>query len=204
MALYKAEPSKMLFADLRLLGDYILARFFETRRGFFYEDLDVDFRPAADSGIRLGHNVEVAFLLSRAVDAGLPPTYLDAANRALDFVVAHGLNRADSSLPHELNYDGTVKDATLSWWCQTELLRALAHFAEHRRRPELQRVYDASLEYVKAHFIDPEHGGWYEQADRPDLPKGRDWNAGYHVAMMLTELLRLRGTRFHSGDEMLL
>lgn len=204
LALYKAEPSKLLFADVRLLGDFIVNRFFEPKRGFFYEDLGADFRPAADSGIRLGHNVEMAFLLSRGVDAGLPETYLEPANRALDFVVAKGFDRASGSLPHELNYDGTVRDATLVWWCQTELLRGLAHFAQHRGRTDLQAAYDASLAYVKAHFIDPEYGGWYERADRPDLGKGHDWFAGYHIAMMLTEVLRLRGATFRSGPEMLL
>jgi mannose/cellobiose epimerase-like protein (N-acyl-D-glucosamine 2-epimerase family) len=204
LALYKAEPSKLLLADLRILGDYIVTRFFEPQRGFFYEDLGSDFRPAADSGIRLGHNVELAFLLSRGVDAGLPAKYLDPANRAIDFVVKYGIRRPEGGLPHELNYDGTLRDPALPWWCQTELMRGLAHFAKQRDRHELQSEYDASLAYAKAHFIDPVSGTWYPLADRPDLPRGGEWSAGYHVATMLTEVLRLRGTRFHSGPEMLL
>jgi len=92
----------------------------------------------------------------------------------------------------------------LFWWCQTELLRALAHFIHHRDRRDFQPVYERALSYAKAQFIDPVHGGWYFLSGRPDLPKGQDWQAGYHVAMMETEVLRLRGERFQSGKEILL
>jgi mannose/cellobiose epimerase-like protein (N-acyl-D-glucosamine 2-epimerase family) len=204
LVLYKATRSELILSDLKLLGDHILAHFFDTSRGYFYEELDPNLRPIPNGEIRLGHNAEMAFLFSRAVDIGFPPKYLEAANRAIDFVAKRGINRADGSLPHELNYDGTVRDPLLYWWCQTELLRALAHFVNHRGRQDLRPAFDTSLAYVKSHFIDPVYGGWYQQADRTDLPKGQDWQAGYHVAMMLTEVLRLQGVTFKSGKEILL
>jgi mannose/cellobiose epimerase-like protein (N-acyl-D-glucosamine 2-epimerase family) len=203
LALYKADRSTLILDDLKLLGEHVLARFFEPQRGFFYEFLDASFRPLPAAEIRPGHNLETAFLFSRAVEVGLPPKFLEAGNRAVDFVVKHGVNR-DGSIPHELNYDQTVRDRTLVWWTQTELLRALAHFVVQRERRDLAPTLFLASAYAKAHYIDPVYGGWYEQPDRNNLPKGHDWMAGYHVSMMLTEMLRLQGESFKSGKEMLL
>ena len=98
-------------------------------------------------------------IFSRAVDIGFPQKYLDAANRAIDFVVTRGINRADGSMPHELNYDGTVKDPTLIWWVHTELLRTLAHFVVQRDRQDLRPAFLKTWAYAKLHFIDPVYGG---------------------------------------------
>jgi cellobiose epimerase len=204
LALYKADHSNLVLDDLKLLGEYILGNFFDSQRGFFYEELDANLRPAPNGPIRLGHNVEIAFLFSRAVDVGFPKKYLDAGNRAIDYVVLHGINRVDGSVPHELAYDGTVKDPTLIWWTHTELLRALGHYVVHRDRQDLRPAFAKTWVYAKLHFIDPVYGGWYEKPDGTDRPKGHDWMAGYHVAMMLTEMLRLQGVTFKSGSEMLL
>ena len=54
------------------------------------------------------------------------------------------------------------------------------------------------------HLVDTRHRGWYPAAGRTRGGKGGEWKGGYHVTMMLTEILRLQGVRFHSGDEVLL
>jgi mannose/cellobiose epimerase-like protein (N-acyl-D-glucosamine 2-epimerase family) len=203
LVLQKAAASTMVRDDLRVLGQHIVTHFPDLKHGFFYESLDKNYKPVTDGEIRLGHNAEMAFLLGRAADAGLPSQWLTSAQRLIDFVVAQGIAR-DGSLPHELDYSFRVKDATLVWWAHAEMLRSLAYFAWHHGRMDLKPVFAKSLAYVKLHFIDPVHGGWYWNADRPDMPKGGDWNAGYHVAMMLTEILRLGRTRFVSGQEVLL
>ena len=204
LVLYKLDHSNLVLGDLKLLGEYILGNFFDPQRGFFYEELDANLRPAPGEAIRLGHNVEMAFLFSRAVDGGFPTKYLDAGNRAIDYVVAHGINVADGGLPHELAYDGTVKDPTLIWWVHTELLRALGHYVVRRDRQDLRPALAKTWNYAKLHFIDPRYGGWYERPDGIDRPKGHEWMVGYHVTMMLTEMLRLQGEPFKSGSEMLL
>lgn len=204
LVLFKATRSDRARDGLRLLGEYIVDRFADTQNGFIRELLDDRLEPDPTGEIRLGHNAETAFLFSRAVDAGMPERFLDVAQRTLDFVTSHGIDPTDGSLPHALHQDGSVSDPGLYWWCQTELLRALAHFIGHRGRDDLRATYDRSLSYVKSTFIDPVHGGWYARPGRPDQQKGDDWNAGYHVAMLQTEVLRLRGVRFQSGAEILL
>lgn len=145
------------------------------KKGFLHEYLGAGMsgmEPKPDGEIRLGHNAETAFLFSRAVDAGFPQKYLLAANRALDFVVKYGINRVNGSLLHELKQDGSVRDASLYWRCQTELFRALAHSIHHRDRRDFQPADERALSYVRAQFIDPVHGGWCSRAGRPDLPEG--------------------------------
>lgn len=203
LALFKATSSPMIRADLMALGQHIYSNFQEPKHGFLYEDLDQRSKPARDGEIRLGHNAEMAFLMARAVDRGLPQAWNDFAQRAINFVVAHGV-APDGSVPHELDFDLRVKDPTVVWWSHTEYLRAVGYFAWRRGRSDLKSSFAKTLAYVKASFIDPVHGGWYWNANRPDMPKGGDWNAGYHVAMMLTEMLRLGNTRFMAGSEILL
>lgn len=89
LVLYKTDGSDLVLSDLKLLGDHILSNFFDPQRGFIYEHLDANLRPVPNEAIRLGHNVEVASV-SRAVDLGFPKKYLDAANRAIDFVMKVG------------------------------------------------------------------------------------------------------------------
>lgn len=204
LALNRAAPSKVLFDDLNLIGEHILKYFFNDKEAYFYEHLTDDLKPAPAGEIRVGHNFEMAFLFSRAAAFGLPARYLDAANRAVDFAVAHGIRASNGSVPQELHYNLAVRDPLLAFWCHTEALRSLAHFVVERQRTSLQPRFDAVLGFARAHFIDPTFGGWYRTADRPDQGKGADWFEGYHEAMMCTEILRLTGQRFKSGPEMLL
>ena len=203
LALYRAAPSKLLLDDLSRMRDYIVANFFDRQKGFFYENLDASLRPPPTGTVVVAHNARIAFFLSRAVAAGLPEKYLDIANRTVDFVV-RSVNPTNSSLPFEIDYNGKITNATIFGPNQADLILCLAHYASARGRTDLQRLHDDAVTYAKTHLVDPEFGGWYAEADRPDLPKGHDWKVSYHETLMFTEELRLRGWKFRSGAEMLL
>ena len=203
-ALHRAAPSKLLFDDVTLIAEHILKYFLNEKEGFFYEHLNEQMQPLADGEIRVGHNFEMAFLFSRAVASGLHTKFLDASLRVVNFLADRGISAANGSVPHELSYRGTLRDPQLAFWCHTEALRSLAHFAVEHRQARLQPRFDAVLAFAKAHFIDDKYGGWYRVADQPDQGKGSDWFAGYHEAMMSTEILRLTGYAFKSGPQMLL
>ena len=146
----------------------------------------------------------MAFLLSRAVDAGLPESYLESANASVDFVYRQAEKSPMGIIAHTTDYKGTIRDPEQYWWCQTELLRGLAHFSMHRNRADLTPQFNKTLGEVRKHFIDPVNGGWFKTPDSAELDKGEQWKVGYHVTMMLTELMRLNGVRFRSGSEVLL
>lgn len=204
LVLYKATGSDLILTDLEGLGDYIVNHFYVPEKGYFVEGLGPNAKPALEGEIRLGHNIEMAFLLSRAVDIGLPATYLEHANKAVDFVAHIGLDATDNLIPHTVDYNGQTKDGKLYWWSQTEFLRGLAHFSYHGGRADLRSLYMRSFESVTRHFIDPVNGGWYPEAMQPLADKGHGWKVGYHVSMMISELLRLHRYEFTSGRETLL
>jgi len=204
LALNRASPSRVLLDDLNVIGEHILKYFLNEKEGYFYEHLTEDLKPLPGGEIRVGHNFEMAFLFSRAAAVGLPAKFHEAGGRVVDFAAAHGIHATNGSVPHELTYDRAVRDPLLVFWCHAEALRAIAHFVVQRQRAALRPKFDAVLGFTKAHFIDPTYGGWYRTADRPDQGKGSDWFAGYHEAMLCTEILRLTDQRFKSGQEMLL
>ncbi len=205
IALYKVtDHSKMVIQDLNTLAEYIVSHFYDPERGVFVEDLTPKLEREQNGEIRLGHAIEIAFLLSRAVDAGLPASYLKPANASVDFVTRQAAKNPDGLIPHTTDYAGRTRDPEKYWWCQTELLRGLAHFSMHRNRTDLIAQFNQTFIGVQKHFIDPSNGGWFKKSDGAELDKGEQWKDGYHVTMMLTELMRLKGMKFLSGNEVLL
>jgi len=205
IALYNTtDHSRLVGQDLNALAAYIVDHFYDPERGVFVEDLTPGLERDANGEIRLGHAIEIAFLLSRAVDAGLPASYLKPANSSVDFVSFQAAKNPDGLIPHTTDYDGNTRDAEEYWWSETELLRGLAHFSMHRNRTDLNSQFNKTFTGVQKHFIDPSNGGWFKYPDGADLDKGEQWKAGYHVTMMLTELMRLKGMKFLSGNEVLL
>ncbi len=206
LALFKATDSKLVRNDLKLLGDFVVLRFFDPKHGYFVEEITAapDRSVQPDGEVRLGHSIEMAFLLSRAVDAGLPESYLVPANASVSYVAHLAAQDSRGILPHTVDYAGRVRDAEPIWWSQTELLRGLAHFALHRGRNDLRAQLDSTLKSVRALYVDPVRGGWYRTPGARDKNKGEEWKVGYHVAMMETEIMRLTGKTFRSGAEVLL
>lgn len=206
LVLFRATDSKLVRSDLKLLGDYIVAHFFDPKQGYFVEELTATPERARkpDGEVRLGHSIEMAFLLSRAVDAGLPRSYLDQANASVSFVARIAARDGRGIIPHTVDYAGNVRDAEYYWWCQTELLRGLAHFVLHRDRDDLRAQLESSMRSVRDLYVDPVHGGWYKTPGAKGKNKGDDWKVGYHVTMMETEIMRLNGMQFRSGPEVLL
>jgi mannose/cellobiose epimerase-like protein (N-acyl-D-glucosamine 2-epimerase family) len=204
LVLYKVSGLIEIREDVQQLADYIVARFHDSRYGFFAEHPSGSYLRKAEGAVFPGHSAEMSFLLSRAVDAGLPARYLQPAIASVDFVAQQAATDPRGLIPHKIDESGNILDAEYYWWSQTELLRSLAHFALHRNRPDLDQQFQITLAYVKAHYIDPAHRGWYRKPDTLDQDKGQTWKVGYHVAMLLTELMRLGGMTFYSGDEILL
>lgn len=203
MALNRAAPSALIQADLSALGNTILERFYVADKGFFGEHVDKDWRVAAGSEIRLGHNFEMAFLFSRAAAMGMPDRFLPAGTAVVRQMAQVGVD-SRGAVPHELQLNFAPRDPQIPFWSQMEALRSLAHFAVARGIAELRPVFERVLAFSNQNFIDPVHGGWYRAPNAAADGKGSDWFAGYHEAMMQTEILRLCGERFTSGAEMLL
>lgn len=204
LVLYNATGSDLVFQDMELLANYIVEHFFHSTSHVFVEYLGTDGKPMPNGEVNLGHAVEMAFLLSRAVDSGLARSYLSKAADSLNFVLSVMDQSKLQLLSSISDYDGKLQGSEKQWWAQAELLRGLAHFSTKLDRPELAERYNKVLEQVKLKLIDPTYNGWYPKADDTTGDKGSGWKVGYHVTMFLTEAMRLQQFRFQSGNSMLL
>lgn len=200
LALHDVTGSRQVLEETQALADAIFGRLFQHHQGCLPELFDVEWKPLAPSRggrIELGHQFEWAFLLSRAVEKGLPRRFLKTGGRLLDYGMKHAYDAEAGGIYSRGDYQGNATRGPKGWWEQAEFLRALAHYAALRGRADLWPAFEKSLDFVKRNFIDAEHGGWFGSYD-PGTPrdgrrlhKGSPWMVGYHVVGMYAEALRL-------------
>ena len=149
-----------------------------------------------------GHNIELAYLLSRAVERGFNPEWLDVADKLLKFCLEYAIHPELGGMIYEVtDYDGkplvgNPDNDIFIWWAQAETARATLHFAVMRERKELVPLFSQTQTLLRDHFADPEYGGWYDSVNvltmEPiGLNKGHVWKANYHYSMLYAEVLRL-------------
>ncbi len=178
------------------VGEFIV-RLVRPEDGMLPELYASDWRAvsAAEGGyLNLGHAFEWAYLLSAGVERGLPADFLAPARRFLDGGLRLGQDQ-DGGIHTAAGPDGVTRLAGKGNWQQCEAIRALLHFAVVRGRADLCSPLERLLAFTRAHFLDPEQGGWFEALDPSGVPtrtgKGHEWKVDYHVVGMCTEALRL-------------
>ncbi|MCC5835183.1 MAG: AGE family epimerase/isomerase [Opitutales bacterium] len=142
-----------------------------------------------------GHQLEWAYLLSKAVELGLPDPYMDTARFALDAGLQFGRDPIHGGIIRATDMDGTVCDDRKVFWQQTEAIRSLARFAIHHGIKEYEAPLMESLDFLNEHLWDHTFGGIYTQVHRDGSPmnqdKGSAWKVDYHTVSMISELLSL-------------
>ena len=166
--------------------------------GALPELFTMDWQPLpADQGgwTNIGHQFEWAFLLSSAVERGLPTDYLHHAHTLLDRGMALGYDPTHSGIYGAATPDGHLRSTRKGWWEQCEAIRTMLHFAVLRGRDDLWEPLQQTLAFVQKAFVDPQHGGWFPQTEADGTPvsthKGSPFKLDYHQAGMCTEALRL-------------
>lgn len=152
-----------------------------------------------------GHDIETAYLLLETAhtlgnehDAGT----LGVAKKLVDHTLQTGFDTNYAGLV-EIGYyfDPNGKMEILqdskTWWAQVEGLNALLLFARlYPGEPIYKEAFLKLWEYVKANFIDHEHGGWYSQGldKQPQTKssnKAQPWKSCYHTARGLMNCLKM-------------
>lgn len=220
LSLYDALPASDarragIATKITGLGNFITTRLYRnaagsTSMGYLPWWYNAAWQPSSDPAQRYmtpGHNFEVAYLLSRAVERGFSSTWLATAGKLIAFALKYGFDNNPASPTYgapryeKLWFDGrpaAPQTENLVWWPAAEATRALGHFAGVRGRGDWWDEFAAALKFVSRRFIDPTYGGWYPQLSPATLApaitnKGTVWTAGYHEAMLYAELLRLCG-----------
>ena len=86
---------------------------------------------------------------------------------------------------------GRIISDYLNWWEHSEALRALMHWAIARDQSQYVPPFEEILQFVKARFLDPEHGGWFRLLEPDGSPrdttKGTGRKLDYHQVALCRE-----------------
>jgi mannose/cellobiose epimerase-like protein (N-acyl-D-glucosamine 2-epimerase family) len=202
MILYEATGSKELYADLQHQWE-LFEKNYNYDLGYLPESFGGAPGPDGTINFNTGHLFEWAWMFSRSVELGAPQKLLELGNRELDLGLKVAYNNPDGGIWMFADQNGKVTRKYMIWWNQAEILRATAHYAILHGRSDLWPYFDKSLAFLKANFIDPEYGGWFEGftpgATRESLGErafikgavdGPEFGS-YHQSSMYHDLLRI-------------
>ncbi len=193
LALHDKSGDEQIWQDAEAVAKFATKVLMPATGGFIAENYDLSLKPG--TVIDLGHQLEWAFFLSRAVEAGLAPVFLENANRLVDKTLALGIDPDQGGLWGEINGSTeAVTDKSKIWWRQTEMLRTLLHFQALRGRDDLAPVVKTQWAAVMAAFLDTEYGGWlsHDKASLTLTTTAPIKRPPYHEAGLYAEIARLK------------
>jgi len=156
-------------------------------------DLGWNELPADRGGyVCVGHQFEWAYLLSSAVERGLPGWWLAPATDLLQFGLRVGYDLRDGGILNAATPAGKILSADKGWWEQCEGIRAMMRHAVLHGRDDLWEPLAKSARFVRKNYVDHTHGGWYSSAAPDGAHKGGGFKVDYHVVGMCVEAIRLR------------
>jgi mannose/cellobiose epimerase-like protein (N-acyl-D-glucosamine 2-epimerase family) len=155
--LYRTTRSAEVWDTIKAEMD-IMAKAYDYERGYLSESYDADWRPTGNPGGNSGHLFEWASLLSRAVELGADPKFVEMGSRNLDL----GLKSYNKEVGGLGGRNASGEPSNMLWWPQCEVIKATAHYAILRGRSDLWPYHHQTLDFVKKTYLDPEYGGWFE------------------------------------------
>lgn len=206
LALYDATGSREVWAEIeRELA--AIERLYDYEIGYLPESYDENWKPVGNPSGNPGHLFEWASLLSRAVELGADPKFIELGSRSLDL----GLKSYNEEVNGLGGRTPDGKPARMLWWPQCEVIKATANYAILHGRTELWPYYHRTLEFVKREYFDTEHGGWFpdfvpgeprdargEKAFYKGSVDGPEWGA-YHQMSMYHDLWRITDPAYKPG-----
>ena len=209
-----------LATQIEGIGNFVVTDLFQIEtgsidRGYLPYNYDADWNPIIgdDSGSSSGtyvnnaQHTEWATLLSLAVERGLgDPSWIDAANKLINFTLAHGYDAAvGGQLRLRVRFDGTpyadklAEDEGYADWEQAELARALLRYAALHDRDDLWPVYQQIQSLFTDYLSDDVYGGTYNLLSSDPLNlldpiqdgKASIHEINYHIANYYTDALRI-------------
>ncbi|MCL4814679.1 MAG: AGE family epimerase/isomerase, partial [Vicinamibacteraceae bacterium] len=208
LSLYDATGSEEVWYEIAQQLKAI-ERLYDYQIGYLPESYDEDWKPVGNPRGNPGHLFEWASLLSRAVELGADPKFIELGSRSLDL----GLQSYNESVG---GLGGVAPDGTparMLWWPQCEVVKATANYAILHGRSELWPYHHKTLEFLKREYFDPEHGGWFpdyvpgqpraergEKAFYKGSVDGPEWGA-YHQMSMFHDLWRISSPTYAPGPK---
>jgi mannose/cellobiose epimerase-like protein (N-acyl-D-glucosamine 2-epimerase family) len=203
LALYEATKSDEVWYEISQELRAI-ERLFDRNIGYFPEGYDENWKPVGNPSGNPGHLFEWASLLSRAVELGADPKFIELGSRNLDL----GLKSYNDAVGGLGGVNAAGQPTQMLWWPQCEVIKATANYAILHGRAELWPYFHKTLDFVKKEYFDTEQGGWFPNFV-PGQPRaergpaafykgsvdGPEWGA-YHQISMYEDLWRISDPDF--------
>jgi cellobiose epimerase len=206
LSLYSATGSEEVWYEISSELKAI-ERLYDDKIGYLPEGYDDNWKPVGNPSGNPGHLFEWASLLSRAVELGADPKFIEMGSRSLDL----GLKSYNEAVGGLGGVTPDGKPARMLWWPQCEVIKATANYAILHGRSELWPVHHKTLAFVKKEYLDTEHGGWFadvvpgqpraergEKAFYKGSVDGPEWGA-YHQMSMFHDLWRITDPSYKPG-----
>lgn len=215
----EGDQEARIDAEITQCGDFLVGTLYHdqvgfTDRGYIAYNYDDNWQPSQLPYTREtqwsgaqhatpGHNIELAYLLSRAVERGFDAAWLETADKMIKFCLEYAIDPTTGGMLYDtIGYDGKPLDGNPDnpiyiWWPQAETARALLHYTVVCGHDEYAERFK-KVEYLfQAQLTDQEYGGLYSGLDSRNnlapvgLSKADVWKVNYHDAMFFAEVLRL-------------
>ena len=203
LELYEVTRSKEVWATITAQMD-LMAKVYDYDRGYLSESYDANWKPTGNPAANPGHLFEWASLLSRAVELGADPKFIELGSRNLDL----GLKSYNQEIGGLGGRTASGAPSQMLWWPQCEVIKATAHYAILRGRNDLWPVHHQTLDFVKKTYLDTQYGGWFE-GYIPGTPResmgARAYIKGavdgpelspYHMTSMFHDLWRISDPKY--------
>jgi cellobiose epimerase len=198
LGLYEATKSEEVWYEINSELKAI-ERLFDHTVGYLPESYDDNWKPVGNPSGNPGHLFEWASLLSRAVELGADPKFIQLGSRNLDL----GLKSYNDAVGGLGGRTADGKPARMLWWPQCEVIKATANYAILHGRSELWPYFHKTVDLIRREYLDTEHGGWFadivpgqprsergERAFYKGSVDGPEWGA-YHQMSMFHDLWRI-------------
>jgi mannose/cellobiose epimerase-like protein (N-acyl-D-glucosamine 2-epimerase family) len=196
LTLYEATKSDEVWYEVNQQLTAI-DRLYNRELGYLSESYDEDWKGTGPPSA--GHAFEWASLLSRAVELGADPKFIELGSRNLDW----GLRSYNDAVGGLGGVNAAGQPTQMLWWPQVEVLKATANYAILHGRTDLWPYYHKTWDLVKREYLDTVDGGWLaayvpgrpraEQGERAFYKgsvDGPEWSA-YHQTYAAYEIWRI-------------
>ena len=196
LTLYEATKSDEVWYEVNQQLTAI-DRLYNRELGYLSESYDEDWKGTGPPSA--GHAFEWASLLSRAVELGADPKFIELGSRNLDW----GLRSYNDAVGGLGGVNAAGQPTQMLWWPQVEVLKATANYAILHGRTDLWPYYHKTWDLMKKEYLDTVDGGWLaayvpgrpraEQGERAFYKgsvDGPEWSA-YHQTYAAYEIWRI-------------
>jgi len=190
--LYQVWPDKTLAQNLRELLGILSTHLYDSKRHHLILLCDDDWNPIGEAD-SYGHDIETSWLMCEAAstlgDPTLKATVEAQAIKMVDTSIKEGIN-AEGAMLYEKSAEGFSKK--MSWWPQSETLVGVVNAWQLTGDKHYLEIALRTWNYIKDHFIDTAHGGWFKELTEDGkpmkAPKVSTWNCPYHNSRAAFEL----------------